>query len=1067
MSHSAYGSLLRPRAPLIGAAALAFAALALGALALGALALGAIALGATASKAIASKATALKASALVLLAFAAQTRAQDLIVTGTVIDQQSGAPISSARIAVIDIAAGDTLVADVLTDFQGRYSIVLPARVGTQRASLPVGYELLDIYPNPLAAGPIHIRYLTPVDGAEAPALYLYDVLGRRIDRPDALAAGIYFVRLQFDGGPLTDPKRFVLVRGGRVDLRLQAVSGTTSSMLTATAKRSAGNVHFVVEKEGFERLEQDVQFSGAEPAARDFSLERIDDGRARLVLRVADSEGELLSDVTATVVDDTVRGVSGEHGEIILDSVYTAVPVVVRLTKGGFTDQIVRTEVPPDRDVELVEATMRERAAAVTIQNIQEGGTAVGSDGARIELSENALVDATGDPVTGSIDAFLTPLDVTAEGGLEAFPGVFAGFEPNGALKLLLTYGVTDIVLEQNGAALNLADGQTAIIELPLYVERDERGEPLEEGESIPLWSLDEGTGLWVQETVGTVVTSPGSPTGYALRGQVSHFSVWNGDVAANPARVAVYTDPTYSSSRSSFSGVTVDGLLPGFRTVTDSRAGLASVEGSTLTTFVPPDIEVELAIETEPRVGPSGLEVCRWSEIIVAEPNSELELEAEFECGPLDTGGDNEQLESPAQIVRAIDPAGEIDTYYFESLPGYAALVSTCRSGPFSMLSGTVAARAPSEWTIGQSGFGSFCGRLTFELTEMGFYQILVDGTLNEPATYELLLDVGPLAPLDTPVGTSFDEDDTVARHFFRPEIGDEVTLSFGSDDVDVPVRGTVHLLDEGVNTAVLSAGSGHYGQTTFVVQEDRPYVLELDPGGAIGAYLVTATTLADPSPFSLEGDWTEVFGSMDFFGQRDFYSFDGEAGGLLNIVLDLSEARTQLTVKRPSQLFYDAVSHANVAHEPDEDELDTGPFLLTESGEWVVELSHPSRAFPGLDALIGGYAFRIYAPEVKSLTAGSAHEGSIEDTRTFDAYEFTLAAEQNLTIRTTLSGGGRVVTRVLDESGSQLGQTMVISPGEERTLPGQLGPGTYYVVVEPVDSALEYLLQLQLLD
>src|SRR5690606_40391728 len=84
--------------------------------------------------------------------------------------------------------------------------------------------------------------------------------------------------------------------------------------------------------------------------------------------------------------------------------------------------------------------------------------------------------------------------------------------------------------------------------------------------------------------------------------------------------------------------------------------------------------------------------------------------------------------------------------------------------------------------------------------------------------------------------------------------------------------------------------------------------------------------------------------------------FYSFDGEAGGLLNIVLDLSEARTQLTVKRPSQLFYDAVSHANVAHEPDEDELDTGPFLLTESGEWVVELSHPSRAFPGLDALIG---------------------------------------------------------------------------------------------------------------
>src|SRR5690606_41546375 len=144
--------------------------------------------------------------------------------------------------------------------------------------------------------------------------------------------------------------------------------------------------------------------------------------------------------------------------------------------------------------------------------------------------------------------------------------------------------------------------------------------------------------------------------------------------------------------------------GLLRGLGTVRDSRGGLASVEGSTLTRLVPPALEVERAIEAEPRVGPSGLEVCRWSEIIVAEPNSELELAGEFECGPLDTGGDNEQLEPPAQIVRAIDPAGEIDTYYFESLAGYAALVSTCRSGPSSMLSGTVAARTPSECTIGQ---------------------------------------------------------------------------------------------------------------------------------------------------------------------------------------------------------------------------------------------------------------------------------------------------------------------------------------------------------------------------
>ena len=46
-----------------------------------------------------------------------------------------------------------------------------------------------------------------------------------------------------------------------------------------------------------------------------------------------------------------------------------------------------------------------------------------------------------------------------------------------------------------------------------------------------IPLWSVDETTGLWIEEGAGTVVASADSPTGLALRAEVAHFSWWNAD--------------------------------------------------------------------------------------------------------------------------------------------------------------------------------------------------------------------------------------------------------------------------------------------------------------------------------------------------------------------------------------------------------------------------------------------------------------------------------------------------------------------------------------------------------
>ena len=45
-----------------------------------------------------------------------------------------------------------------------------------------------------------------------------------------------------------------------------------------------------------------------------------------------------------------------------------------------------------------------------------------------------------------------------------------------------------------------------------------------------FPLWSLNERTGTWIEEGSGRVVAAA-SPSGLALRGEVTHFSWWNHD--------------------------------------------------------------------------------------------------------------------------------------------------------------------------------------------------------------------------------------------------------------------------------------------------------------------------------------------------------------------------------------------------------------------------------------------------------------------------------------------------------------------------------------------------------
>ncbi|MDZ7644917.1 MAG: hypothetical protein U5K76_12305 [Woeseiaceae bacterium] len=81
----------------------------------------------------------------------------------------------------------------------------------------------------------------------------------------------------------------------------------------------------------------------------------------------------------------------------------------------------------------------------------------------------------------------FLTPLDVSDDRDFRAFPGGFEAENAAGDPGFMLSYGTVDFRFEQDGELLSLAAGQTATIDIPIYVPNDADGTPLTEGAAIP----------------------------------------------------------------------------------------------------------------------------------------------------------------------------------------------------------------------------------------------------------------------------------------------------------------------------------------------------------------------------------------------------------------------------------------------------------------------------------------------------------------------------------------------------------------------------------------------------
>jgi hypothetical protein len=248
-------------------------------------------------------------------------------------------------------------------------------------------------------------------------------------------------------------------------------------------------------------------------------------------LVALKDVDGNPLAGVAVTP-SAAAAGVSDSTGQLTV-TINAGAVSSLKFSKTGYSDQFLNVSEPQGSTNDgYFTIVMHTREAAQTLTDAATGGTLSGRDGATISLPANGFIDSAGNPVTGPVQISITPVDVT-KAGAGGFPGDFKGIQPDGTQDLIASFGVEEFMPTVNGVKVQLAPGKPATISIPLYATKRIDGTVVIAGDSMPLWSLDEAAGIWVQEGAGTVVASAASPSGLALSAVVSHLSWWNGDVA------------------------------------------------------------------------------------------------------------------------------------------------------------------------------------------------------------------------------------------------------------------------------------------------------------------------------------------------------------------------------------------------------------------------------------------------------------------------------------------------------------------------------------------------------
>ncbi|AJQ96950.1 putative Ig domain-containing protein [Gynuella sunshinyii] len=259
---------------------------------------------------------------------------------------------------------------------------------------------------------------------------------------------------------------------------------------------------------------------------------------------RVVDIAGVVVADSTITVYQ-TGEPVTADV-DIDSDGAFSVfLPAEesfsLNVSAPGYSTQVVPILSPPADGQVVITVTLIKRGEVMVISD-PGVTTQSAAAGAGVTFDKADFVDSNGQPVEGNIELTITPVNVAKPASMAAFPGSFSGLaEGEDEPSQIFSLGTVEYHFSQNGETVNLAPGASAEVLLPMYATHYQDGSDIAVGHTIPIWYLNESTGIWQQEGTGEVVASEDSLTGLALRATVHHFSWWNVDLIASTAYVKV----------------------------------------------------------------------------------------------------------------------------------------------------------------------------------------------------------------------------------------------------------------------------------------------------------------------------------------------------------------------------------------------------------------------------------------------------------------------------------------------------------------------------------------------
>jgi hypothetical protein len=172
-------------------------------------------------------------------------------------------------------------------------------------------------------------------------------------------------------------------------------------------------------------------------------------------------------------------------------------------------------------------------------------GGSVTLADNSKISIpAAGVVVKATNQSYNGAVKVYAAVIDPTSADIAQIVPGSFQGVDANNYRVILKSFGMLAVELEgSSGEQLQIASGKTAKLRFTIPSSLRSSAPA-----TIPLWSVDEATGLWKEE-------GSAGKSGDYYEGDVSHFSFWNCDVSSQ----TVYLEMTIATGDGPLSHVLV----------------------------------------------------------------------------------------------------------------------------------------------------------------------------------------------------------------------------------------------------------------------------------------------------------------------------------------------------------------------------------------------------------------------------------------------------------------------------------------------------------------------------